>query len=235
MTFNSGTNSIVADVHYWAGTDSATYPIADLTRNANQALSVVSSKILRNDNSWEFQDFNATGLSIGLTDVVSGQADYTPAVTHLKILKVRIKDPQGNWITLTPVSRRQLTDSELNSTGVPSKYDKLGGSIFPYPKPNYDSEDGMEVQFQQEMEYFETTDTTKEPGFASPFHRLVSLYTALDFTEPNDLESRTQKIRGRIQAMELELERFYQDRDYDTPPNIGVAKEDYGQGSDYLM
>lgn len=233
MQYNAGVHSIVDDVHYWAGTDSVTYPIGDLTRNANSAMDRITSLIQKNDNSWEWSDSNNTTLDIATKNLISGQSDYALSQTYLKILKVRIKDPNGNWITLLPVSRRKLSDSELAAVGIPSSYDVIGSSLVLNCTPNYSSDGGIEAQFQRPGEYFLVNDTTKVPGFAPQFHRLISLYTALDYTDPNDLNSRSQKIRERIIKMESDLERFYQDRDYDRPQSINISVDDYG--SDMLI
>lgn len=234
MLYNSGTNSIVADVHYWAGTDAVTYPIADITRNANQALSKVVEMIMRSAGRWQFDDTNYDDLPIATTDLVANQTNFSLAVSHLKVARVRIKDKQGKWKILRPVDRRDLSEDELNATGVPDKYDKLGVSLFFFPLQDYDQSQGVEVQFERDADYFETDDTTKAPGFASTFHRLISLYTALDYTEPNELEARSRKISKRIERMEAELVEFYSDRDRDEQPfmqtegNREYAVDSYG-------
>lgn len=240
MKFASGTDSIVDDIDFWAGTNSTTYPIAAKTRNANQAGDRVTSIILRFDTSWEWDDFNNTDLPIATTSLVSGQADYSIAATHLKILRVRAKDANGNWQTLRPGSRRNLSDSDLEQTGTPGTYDKLGNSIFVNSIPNYASSGGLEVQFQRGGEYFTTSDTTKEPGFASQFHRLISLHAALDYCDKNNLAKRAAALRKKIgnppspergiigSGMEGELAEFYASRDWDRPHRIGIRKDDYG-------
>lgn len=234
MQYNSGTNSIVADIDYWAGTDSVTYPIADKTRNANQALSKIVEMIMRAAGRWQYDDTNYDTLPIATTDLIANQTNFSLAISHLKIDRVRIKDKQGKWKILRPVDRRDLDEHELNATGVPDKYDKLGVSLMFYPLQDYSYEGGIEVQFERDADYFTTTDTTKEPGFASTFHRLISLYTALDYTEPNELEARSRKIQKRIDRMEAELVEFYSDRDRDEQPfmqtegNREYAVDSYG-------
>ena len=234
MLYNSGTNSIVADVHYWAGSDSVTYPILDITRNANQALSKVVEMIMRSAGRWQFDDTNYDTLPIATTDLVANQTNFSLDVSHLKVARVRIKDEHGKWRILRPVDRRDLSEEELNATGTPDKYDKLGVSLFFFPLQNYDYPEGVEVQFERDADYFTVDDTTKAPGFASTFHRLISLYTALDYTEPNELEARSRKIQKRIDRMEAELVEFYSDRDRDEQPfmqtegNREYAVDSYG-------
>jgi len=228
MQYNAGTNSIVADVHYWAGTDAITYPILDITRNANQALSKVVELIMRSAGRWQFDDNNYDDLPLATTDLIANQTNFTLAVSQLKIARVRIKDENGKWRILRPIDRRDLSEHELNATGTPDKYDKLGASLMFYPLQNYYQPEGIEVQFERDADFFEVDDTTKEPGFASTFHRLISLYTALDYTEPNELEARSRKIQKRIEKMEAELEEFYADRDRDEQPFMSTeGNRDY--------
>src|SRR3990167_1354149 len=246
MQLNAGINSIVKDCYYWSGADSETYPVdPDLTRNANLALERVSMLIMRSDARWKWRDSNKTGLNFVLTNLVSGQEDYSIATTHLKIVGVRYKNAQGDYIRLIPRDRRDLSDSERNAdAGTPLTYDLDGFSVFLNPKPAaaaITTTDGLELEVQQGADLFLVTDTTKSPGFASQFHRLRSLYAALDYTETNDLESRSAKIRARIgnapdltqgirgSGLEGELVDFYSSRDQDMKPNLSVQREDYGQ------
>lgn len=232
MLYNSGTNSIVADVDYWAGTDDETYPIADKTRNANQALSNIVTKIMRSAGRWQFDDANYDTLPIATTNLVANQTNFSLGTTHIKISRVRIKDKQGKWKILDPIDRHDLPEHELQATGVPNKYDKLGTSLMFYPLQDYDQEGGVEIQFERDADYFETDDTDKAPGFASNFHRLVSLYTALDYTEPNELEARSRKIQNRIDKMEAELVEFFSDRDRDETPHLSTeGNRDYAVDS----
>ena len=185
---------------------------------------------MKSDNVWEWDDTNNTDLPIATTSLVASQQDYGIAVGHLKVLKVRIKDQQGNWVSLDPINRRDLTDSQLTATaGDPKRYDKVGNSLFLYPKPSYASSGGLEVQFQRGASYFATTDTTKTPGFATHFHRLVSLYAALDYCETNDFDKRAAKIRANIQTVEAELVQHYSSRDLDAKISLKIQNEDYGQ------
>ena len=239
MQLQSETNSLdlYSDCLWLCGilsSDTTTYPIKDITRNANYAGDRVSSLIMRSDNTWDWDDTNNTDLPIGTTTLLDGQQDYSIPVTQLKISRVRVKDSQGNYVVLEPVNRRDLTDSELTATaGMPSKYDLLGNSIMLYPKPattNVTTSAGLEVQFQRGFSYFVYTDTTKVPGFATPFHRLVSLYAALDYCEANELDKRVTRIQNKINALEAELVEHYSRRAKDIQPSLRVDNtENYGQ------
>lgn len=231
--------TLVDHARYWSGTNSTSYPIGPLTRNINLALDRVTVLIMRSDARWQWDDINNADEPIGTTALTSGQRQYSIGSAHLKILKVRIRDPQGNFVSLDPVDRRDLTDSQLTEgNGTPRKYDKIGDSIHLYPAPNHTNSAGLEVQVQRGANPFVDTDTTKEPGFASPFHSMVSFFAALDHCDLNGLERRAQTIRSRlgidihgriVGGLAAELVDFYSSRDRDEKKFLSLRKEDYGE------
>jgi hypothetical protein len=232
MQFASESNSqdIVSDAYFWSGADSTSYPIAAVTRNCNFALDRVTSLIMRVDGRWAWDDSNNSTYPITNASVVSGTAGYAIPVTYLDLFKVRIKDSAGNWISLERVTRDELTDGELTATsGDPRKYYLFGNYIFFVPAPNYSSTNGIEYQFSRAPSYFVITDTTKTPGFASQFHRLISLGAAADYCRANNLTTRLQSINAEILKLEGELTEFYTNRSADVQPSMKVADEDFGQ------
>ena len=256
MQFNSETNGLdlYTDARFLLGIetgdggatpDTTTMPIKTFTRNANMALDRCTMLALKCDGIWQFDDSNQTGELLDVSsNLVSGTQKYAMSVTWLKIGKVRTKDAAGNWITLIKRDRRQFSDAQLTApTGTPTFYDIMGGYIYLYCAPNYSSTGGLEIQFERGPSYFVYTDTTKTPGFASPFHRLVSLMAAQDFADANDMDARSNKIAIRLgtppdlenrepgSGMLKEFCDYYSARDEDGAPNLSVAREDYGQGA----
>ena len=240
MQYNSEANSddLVSDAKFWCGIDSSdttTYAAADMARNANRGLDSVVSLIFKSDNGWDWDDTNYADLPMGTTTLVDGQSDYSIPVTHLRILKLRVKDSTGTYKTIEPATMKTLPDDILTATaGMPRYYVKVANSIFLYPKPSTSfvtATAGLEVQFQRGGSYFVVGDTTKTPGFASQFHRLISLHMALDYCDINDLDKRAAKIRNAITKMENELVEFYSDRARDEQTSIRLKREDYGQGA----
>jgi hypothetical protein len=146
-------------------------------------------------------------------------------VSHLKIRRLRVKDKNGEYKTLKPIDRRDADDDLLNATGEPEFYDKDGMSIVLLPLNDYSATDGMELEFQRGAVYFLTTDTTKQPGFATPYHRLVSLYPAQDWllanaTRQNPLTHRINLVNAYIKELETDLEDHYLNRDTDEAPTL---------------
>mgnify|MGYP000099017357 CR=1 FL=1 len=193
MQFNGETNELdlYHDALYWAGANSGNYTIEEFTRNSNFALDRITMLILRSDTTWKWRDDNLSSELIDVTTaIVSGTAKYAITTTWLKIRRVRAKDSNGILTTLKKVQREDLTDSELLESGAPTKYYLLGGFLYLVSNPDYNASAGIEIQFQQGADFFVVGDTTKEPGFASPFHRLISLYGALDYVDVNTIQRR---------------------------------------------
>lgn len=243
MKFNSGTDSLYADALFWSGATTTTFPIdPDFTRSTNAALDIITAIIQEADDAWDYTDSNdSTELIDATTNLVSGTAKYAVAASWLKVARVRVKDANGNWITLRNVQRAQLSDSQLAESGTPWGYYMLGGYLYLVGTPNYSQSAGIEIQFQRGADHFVVADTTAEPGFAPQFHRLVSLMAALDYCEANNMERKARTIRVRIGEVPAGLSRgtgllkqlveFYGNRDRDGATSLSLQSEDYGAAS----
>jgi hypothetical protein len=119
------------------------YPIEDRTRDINIVYDEAVIEFLKADPNWKFDDFNYSNLNIIYRDLESGKTHYTVPDSLLVFQMVRIKDKNGDWKTLDPVFRKELTSDELNSVGEPEKYYKIGNSVFPIPLPDYGISNGI--------------------------------------------------------------------------------------------
>lgn len=218
MVFSDTTTSqgIVQDTDFLCGTDRNTYPLAQIVRNSNRAMDKAVALILKSDGRWQWDDSNQTDIPIAVADLASGQSDYSFAVSHLIIEKVMVKDSGGGWRTL---SKLDITDKDMEmfligtqptNTGTPLGYDFKANSIFLLPAPNYTSVGGIKIWFQRPSTYFTASDTTKEPGFASIFHRYISLNNKFDYEFAKGLD--TVNTRNEIVTMEQEITNFYANR-----------------------
>ena len=213
MVYNdvSGGQGIVQDTYFEVSANSNSYPIADLTRNANNALDTVVTLILGSDSRWQFDSTNATDLPIGTAGLVSGQQDYSFASEFLVIKSIECSDAEGNWTKLIPIDNydEEVALSQFQTVnGVPKYYDKMGESILLYPAPNYSIAPtdtpvgGLRAYFQRKMDYFVVGDTTKKPGFAEHLHKYISLYCAYvyacakDLPKQNGLKARMEYYEG---------------------------------------
>lgn len=203
---------IVQDIDFTVNSDSITYPIEQKTRNINRAMDKAVSLILSSDGVWEWDDSNQTDLPTATTDLVSGQNDYSFAIQHLKIINVLAKNSGGDWQILKPFDLAEDKASEYllnpDETGSPRYYDKRAGSVFLFPKPDYASTGGLKINFQRPSTYFTTSDTTKAPGFATIFHKYISLLASYDYAMAKGLPKINQ-IKQDIAEMELAIQAFY--------------------------
>ena len=237
MQFNDTSTSLglIQDIDFILNLDTATtYSTANKTRCINAWYERAVSLILQADQRWEFDDNNATDLPIATTSLVADQQDYAiTGATFLKVLRVEIKNESGNWIQLKQMSMQDKKGTAMTeyrkTAGTPDEYDLLGQSIFLYPKPDYSASASLKVYYQRNVSLFAATDTTKVPGFAAPFHRLLSFGAAYDYCIANALTSRIPLLQTEIQKLENGLMEFYANRDRDKKIWMTINSEDYGQ------
>lgn len=226
---------IVSDTDFWAGTNSTSYPINDKTRNANLGLDRVVSLILQADGRWEWVDANDATLPTGTMTLTAGTQTYdigSAVSTFLTIVKVAVKDTAGVYHYLDTLTGRDLhgihlTDPTVGS-GVPTAYVKTGDLITFNRIPNYTQSAGIKIDCQKNVTYFTTSDTTKEPGYAATFHRLIPLYAARDYCAVNDMPKRVMVIEKEITKLEAALTAFYGHRAKDERPRMQLRRENYG-------
>ena len=232
---------IVEEIDFYINTDSTSYPIEQKTRNINRHLDQVVSLILSSDGRWQFDDSNQTDLPIGTATLVSEQQDYTIAGgTFLDVTRVDVKDINGNYVTLTPIDQREVTSQSLSefmkTPGMPRYYDKIGDSIFLYPKPSTSmvtASEGLKVYFQRVASYFAITDTTKVPGFAPLYHRILSVGAALDYAIQNDMMTKVNILTPMYAKLEAGLIDFYSSRSKDEQVRMRVRRENFGSDGGY--
>ena len=222
MQFNPGSSAgIVDDIDSMVDTNSTTYPIAEKTRNINRWYDRAASILMQADGRWQWDDTNWTDYPIATTNLVDSQQDYsiiqaipTAGQDYLRILRVEVLNNAGNWNLIAPIDQADIYDQSvtdfLKTSGMPAYYDKQSTSIFLYPKPltaNVTLTNGLRIWFQRAPSYFVTTDTTKQPGFPSIFHRYLSLGAAYDYAKKKTLPQVNQ-LRADILEIEDQMSTF---------------------------
>jgi len=213
---------ILADARRLVKANTTSLPTADAIEIANRELERVVGKIRQAQGRWQWDDFNETDFAIATTGLTANIQDYSLDVTHYRIERVEVRDTDGKWRKLTPFDQVDIYDQSLtdflNTAGLPQCYDKVGNSLFLYPKPNYTdatpTDGSLKVFYERGTDYFLTSDTIKTPGFNPLFHRLISMGIALDYAIINDLKA-VNNIASRILVMEDELATYYALRDED--------------------
>lgn len=225
MRINDASNkelSLYHDALWLVDADTTTWEFVDFVRSANFALDAVLRKILPVNGRWQYADSNNTKLGVATTDLVSGQTNYSLDDKYLKVRRVRVyKD--GQWYTLDPKDKRDLTDAELNESGTPTCYDKVGRSLFPYPVPNFGGTGALELTFQKGSNYFSVSDTTKEPGFDEIFHRYISLYPSREYAMKY-AQDKVKIIDVFIERLDEEIKEHFTTRDQDEAPHMTTER-----------
>jgi len=221
---------IQADVDFLCGSTSGTYPVADKIRNLNVAYQNVATEIWRCADGWGYDDSNATTTPVGYTTLVHSQQDYTIPSTAQFIHRIEIKDDSGNWSKLKPIdiSDVSLSMQEFQETsGLPLYYDLVGRSIMLYPAPASGSvtpASGMAVYVDRDVTEFTTSATTASPGFATAFHRILSVAVAIDFVQN---ETEKNKLIQQKARLEENMKNLYSRRNAERPSRI----RPHGRGS----
>lgn len=204
------------DVDFLCGSTSATYTTTNKRRNMNIAYREVAQLIWQSDGGWNYDDSNALAIPRAYTTLIHNQQDYSLPTSTQRIERIEVLDSNGNYIKLNPLDKQEVTTglSEFmgGNAGLPLYYEMVGRSILLYPTPHsaYVTETaGLMIYVQRDITALAVTATTTEPGFAAPFHRILSYAAAIDFVqEPNQREF---LVRQKTQ-LEQALIRFYSKR-----------------------
>lgn len=227
---SAGGQGIIQDIDFRLGTDSSDYTIADKTRNVNARQSEVWAAIFQAYGGWTFMDDNQSGTTGNTTpgandgpyadiDIVSGTGLYGLPSAALVVKGVSVLQPNnGSWgIPLVPFTYEEFVQKGgdaffTNQSGVPWAYMLQGDVVRLLPAPNYSQAKSLRVFFDQEMTVFAVGDTTKVPGFASPFHNLLSIGASLDYAVANTLQKKIANLNGLWVNKIAALSSFYQKR-----------------------
>ncbi len=225
--FNDSTNKngLIQIFEFWArlpdGTVTGTL-LKQITARINAAFERIMPLLLSYSDNIRWDDQNHTDAPIGRTDIKDGQADYKitedgNSLDILNITNVRIL-PSATATQYEDLRRMKADDPRItdaispNTTneGSPSHFVELGNRIYLFPEPNYDATSGLELFFGREQVYFDSADTTEEPGIPKPFHELLALYASLDYISVNrpDEGNTLNIIRDRINRIEKDLRNF---------------------------
>ncbi len=181
--------NLKADIDFLCGSTSGTYPDADKVRNMNVAYQDVARVIWASDGDWRYDDSNNTDAPIAYKTISNASASYLIPTTALKIEGVEIKDNGGTWTKLDPIGYHDMDQSPeefLSSAGLPLYYSLDGNEVRLYPPPGTDSvtmASGLAVRLARSVTELVVTASTATPGFAVPFHRILSLAAAIDFEQ----------------------------------------------------
>jgi hypothetical protein len=244
MQFNSHATSqdIVTLSEKLTKTNSTSFPIAEKTLYANQALRIILNWIVEVSGAWIIDDSNQTDLPEATANLVSAQDTYTLPTDADIIDGFAVKDSANNWANLIPVTLQQIQeiqaeDEFMESDGNPMYYRLIGNVVQIYPASNYSQNSSLKCYFKRDGVMFATTDTTAKPGFSSRFHEAVALYIALQYAKINQLSSKeefqrdwdgNEAISGREGGYKKAIKKFYSQRFIEMQPSR-ISVNDYSQ------
>lgn len=234
-TFNGSdkSNSLVADIDFLLFGDGSTfntdYSLIDRTRNINVAWDEAIAELYKADPNHKWDDTTNTDLPIATLTLTANQDHYTLLDSMLVLHRVRIKDRNGNYVTLTPRNRVELSDDDLRATGTPDEYYKVGGAIFPIPIPDYGATAGVELEFQRGANYFVTTDLEKSPGFNPQFHQFLSVVAALRYALANGMKNKISHLTNERERIRGAIKEHYQLRSVDERPRLRLRSQGVGR------
>ena len=214
---------IILEARALVDADSNSMPDALVLRRLNSAYEKWVGKLITLDTNWLFGDSNYTSLPTGLSNLVAGTQSYQFNSGWLTVQSVKVKDVNGDWVELT---RRDLKDLEpieeyQATNGLPSEYAVREDFILLFPAPaaaDVTTTNGLQVVYQRTADVFtaaQITTGTKTPGFASPFHYLLSYEIAEPYAAQYK-KDRVPFIEAKIQQLGKDLLDFYSKRDKDS-------------------
>ena len=214
-------SALFKDIDYLCHSTSGSYLTGDKLRNINFALQDVARVIWDSTGEWQYDDKNYTDLPIATTTLVNNQQDYSLPSTLQRIRRVEINDSSGNYQLLKQIDWSTIpvaTSEYFGSAGTPVYYDMVGNSVFLYPTPasGYVTlVSGLKVYFDRDV--VELTAVSATPGFAKPFHRVLSYSAALDYTKDSEERNFFLLQKSRIEET---MKNFYAKRNVDLNTNI---------------
>lgn len=222
MDFNdtsTGTGA-VQEIYDITQSDINNYPLKSLTRRVNAALDRFFTLAFQADGKWVWDDPSRDTTPIQSINLVSGTQSYnlgTFTAEIINILRVEALDSSSNKILLRRLDRKNvggaLTDYK-STAGTPNEYDLVGEYIFLYPKPSYNSTNGLTIYLDRNKTAFVSTDTTKVLPVPSIFVqyicRLASLPYLIEFQK-----AQRNDIAAQIAADEIAVIDYFAHREND--------------------
>lgn len=214
--------TIDADIDFLCNSTSASYPTTSKRRNENIEYHRVATLIWQSDGTWNFDDANNSTTPIAYRTIANASANYLIPTTALRVEDVEIKDSGGAWTRLKAISLDDMgglsPEAYMLGGGLPTQYMLEGNEIrlFPTPATGFiTTTSGMAVRLSRAVTEIAVTATTTIPGFAVPFHRILSFAAAIDFIQDQEQKKFLLIQRDRL---EKSMINFYSKRadDYKT-------------------
>lgn len=202
----SSKNGLLQDCEFWTGlgdgiiTGTATLK-AQFTNRLNRRLEQYNAQLklatrlsASDDTNYDNHDFSTFPITSGTHDyqfLTTEDGETISDITGVMIL------PSASATSYVPLDRLTVDNQEAllimspnsTQTGTPTAYLERNNIIFFDVIPNYSATG--KVFFKRAPSFFTTSDTTKEPGFPSDFHQMLSLGSSYDWLVVNKSQETT--------------------------------------------
>ena len=181
--------------------------------------------------NWQYDDGNYANMPSATTNLVLGQIKYALPSDALTIHRVEVKDKNDNWHIIYPITKEMVKeglDEFQDESGTPMYYRLTGRVIEIFPASDYNGADSLKVYFDRDSVDFAYNDTTKTPGFASPYHEILPIKASIEWLKIKQPQSPTLPILIQDDIkLENSIRQFYGMRFKDYKPRVGRAKVSY--------
>lgn len=181
--------------------------------------------------NWKYDDGGFTDLPQATANLVANQIAYALPTDLLTVERVEIKDDNGDWFRLEPLSPDRIpgaVDEFNDESSRPIYYTLVNGTIKLYPASDFSQDASLKIYFSRDSVDFLTTDTTKTPGFASPYHEILPIKAAIEWYKVKQPNSPTLPILIQDDMkLENSIREFYGKRFVDYKPRVSRKKEFY--------
>lgn len=214
-------------IRRYTNTNSNDYTDAQIIADFNAEASLVHIAILRDRGTLEFDDSNYADLPVATFSISSGTREYKITVDEnsneifTKHKVAVLKDGQYVDVPRLQIgegSQDGLLTKDTDTQEVPTGYYEVGESIVFKDMPS--TATTGKIWFDRALDFLVSGDTTKVPGFPTPYHKLACLKTALSYEHLSDKQY--NKIARLIEREENTLQEFEQSRRGDELTQITV-------------
>lgn len=207
--------------------------LKQFTAKCNDTVSEIWSWIFQSYGGWTYDDSNNTDLPESTTNLIAQQSKYALASDMLTINRIEVTDTGGTVRRLVSIPQEQIEGVGIASFspslyGAPQFYRVEDGIIELLPAPPSSVTDGLCVYYERDSVQFLYTDTTKTPGFASPFHRLVHIGASIKWYKAKQPKSATLgELKEDFAQGEANLREYYSQRWRDYRPRINPPQHSW--------
>jgi hypothetical protein len=208
--------------------DTTTISTSEYVNSLNVWLRNTAERIWRNQNYWKYDDNNHDDMAEATTDLVADQQDYALDTTIYDITSVTVKDANGDYKKLEPLTYQDKGYAEqefLETAGMPVYYKLRGNVISLFPKPSagdVTTTDGLVLQVSRDIDGITITSTSmaQEPGIPRQFHDLLGIGIAQDQSIRLGLNDKWQQLTLMLNNKNKDLETHYSLRNKDNKTKI---------------